>query len=308
MTCVNDLDTLASMNEHIPPDSRPGETPVATLTRVTRDGVAWWTDSALASAGVVVAFSERIGGVSSGPYASLNLASHVGDDPDHVDENRDRFVWALGLGCHRDRLVTAEQVHGTAIRRVRPPDAGRGAFADGRTPPIEATDALLTCDAEIPLLLMYADCVPVVLVAPGPCVAVAHAGWRGALAGIVGDSVRAIAAAARCRPSALRAYVGAHIGPCHYDVDEGIMSQFVNTFGTVARAESGGLDLGSVVAASLTTAGVDPCSIASLGLCTAETTDRFYSYRAQAGLTGRHGALAFVTSRASSSPLPRCSQ
>jgi copper oxidase (laccase) domain-containing protein len=72
------------------------------------------------------------------------------------------------------------------------------------------------------------------------------------------------------------------------------MSQFVNTFDTVARAESGGLDLGAAVTVSLRSAGVDPCNIAGLGVCTAETTDRFFSYRAEAGLTGRHGALACI--------------
>jgi hypothetical protein len=87
-----------------------------------------------------------------------------------------------------------------------------------------------------------------------------------------------------------------HIGPCHYQVSDEIMSHFVNGFGTVARAESGGLDLGFVVAASLESAGVDPCNIVRLGVCTAEMTDRFYSYRAEAGLTGRHGAFACILS------------
>ena len=161
------------------------------------------------------------------------------------------------------------------------------------------TDGLATCEPGIPLMLLFADCVPIVLVAPGPCVAVVHAGWRGALAGIAAAAVRELTDTAACAPSTLDAYVGAHIRPCHYEVDEGTLSHFVNHFGTFARAESGGLDLGFVVAASLQSAGVDPCRIASLGICTAETTDRFYSYRAEAGPTGRHGALAFVTPAAS---------
>jgi copper oxidase (laccase) domain-containing protein len=121
-----------------------------------------------------------------------------------------------------------------------------------------------------------------------------HAGWRGALVGIAGKAARELASEAECDTDLLRAYIGPHIGACHYEVGSEIMSQFVNVFGTFARADSGGLDLGSVVAVSLIDAGVDPCNIASLGECTAETTDRFYSYRAEAGLTGRHGALACV--------------
>jgi hypothetical protein len=159
-----------------------------------------------------------------------------------------------------------------------------------------ATDALVTSEKDLPLLLCFADCVPVIVTAPGPVVGVAHAGWRGALAGVPGATARAVADMAACSTSGLTAYIGPHVRACHYQVSSEIMSQFVNTFGTLARAESGGLDLGHVVASSLTHAGVDPCNIADLGTCTAETTDRFYSYRAEAGLTGRHGALVCIPS------------
>jgi YfiH family protein len=179
---------------------------------------------------------------------------------------------------------------------VNAPEAGSGAFAATGGPPLPRTDALLTCEPDTPLMLFFADCVPIVLVAPGPCVAVVHAGWRGALVGIAERSVLELARAASCYPSEIDAYVGPHIGPCHYEVDERLLSQFVNRYGTCARAESGGLDLGFVVAASLQTAGVDSRSIAGLGTCTAETNDRFYSYRAEAGRTGRHCALASVVS------------
>jgi copper oxidase (laccase) domain-containing protein len=89
-------------------------------------------------------------------------------------------------------------------------------------------------------------------------------------------------------------YIGAHICARHYTVDETLLSQFVNTFGTFARADSGGLDLDAVVSASLISAGVARCNIARLGTCTAEATDRFFSYRAEGGVTGRHAALACI--------------
>lgn len=265
------------------------------LTRVESDGVSFWTDERLrAHAGVIVAFSERQGGVSAAPYDSLNLAAHVGDDLRSVDENRRRFLVALGLAGAADRLVTAEQVHGSNVAVLQAQDAGRGGFAAGSRQAVPKTDALLTAAPALPLLLLFADCVPVVLVAPGPVIAVAHAGWRGALAGLPGTTAQALAARAGCPASSIRAYVGAHIRACHYDVDETLLSQFANVFGTVSRAESGGLDLGAVVTSSLTRSGVDPCSIAALGTCTAESTERFFSYRAEGGLTGRHGALACI--------------
>jgi len=264
------------------------------LVRQERGGVAVWTDPSLGSQGVLIAFSERSGGQSAPPYDSLNLGGHVGDDPDNVDANRLRLLAGLGLAECAARLVTAEQVHGNRVVTVGADDAGRGARAASGAPPIPAADALVTCTPDVPLMLLFADCVPVVLVAPGPCVAVAHAGWRGALAGIAGKTAASLAREAGCPTNRITAYVGAHIGACHYEISTEIMSQFVNAFGTVARAESGGLDLGLVVAMSLINAGVDPCSIASLGLCTAETTDRFFSYRAEAGQTGRHCALACI--------------
>lgn len=255
--------------------------------------IVFFTDEVLATAGVRLAFSTRSGGVSANPFSSLNLAAHVGDDPSVVDENRARFLHAVGLGDRRSRLVTAEQVHGQHVEIVTPDDAGRGAFAVAGRPPVAGTDALITRESGVPLMLFFADCVPVVLVAPG-AVALAHAGWRGALAALPGTTASRLAEFAGCKPSDIAAYVGAHIRACHYAVGAEIMSQFVNTFGPFARAQSGGLDLGAVVTASLIDAGVPECNIAGLGLCTAEATDRFFSYRAEAGSTGRHAALVCI--------------
>lgn len=268
------------------------------LTRVLQGGVAAWIDDELlARHGVLVAFSERSGGVSEGPYSSLNLAGHVGDDPAAVDHNRLAFLEALGIGAYGSALTMAEQVHGDKIARVQGDPVGSGARASGGKAPIGATDALVTATPDLPLALCFADCVPVILVAPGPAVAVVHAGWRGALSSLPGKSVEDVSSLAACAPSEVTAYIGPHIRACHYEVSDEVMSQFFNTFGTFARAVSGGLDLDAVVSASLERAGVAPCNIARLGTCTAETTDRFFSYRAEAGNTGRHAALACILSR-----------
>jgi len=272
--------------------------PQPVLERASAQGVAFWTDPELQrSAGVVIAFSERGGGASRHPFTGLNLAGHVGDEPDVVDANRELFLRAIGVERMLGSLTTADQVHGTNVTEVEDTLAGSGACVVGGRPPIADSDALATTLSGVGLLLFFADCVPIVLVAPGPAIAVVHAGWRGALGGIAGDAARRLAAIARCETRELSAYVGAHIGPCHYEVDEEIMSRFVGEFDTFARAESGGLDLGSVVSVSLTRSGVDSCRIAALGTCTAESTERFFSYRAEGGLTGRHGAFACILSR-----------
>lgn len=248
--------------------------------------------------GILVAFSERSGGRSAGPFASLNLASHVGDDPARVDDNRAIFMAALGIESLRCRLTVPEQVHGRVVREIAGAAAGMGAFArPGTPPPVPATDALLTVQPDTPLMLCYADCVPVVLVATGPVrgVAVVHAGWRGALCRLPEDAARRLALASGCEVSSLTAYIGPHIGACHYTVDATLLSQFVSSFGNIAAAQ-GRLDLGAVVSESLNGVGVPFSSQVRVRACTAERTDAFYSYRTET-LTGRHGALASVLGR-----------
>jgi polyphenol oxidase len=271
------------------------------LTRTTREGCTYWSDDALRSrARIVVAFSERTGGLSTTPFASLNLAAHVGDAPRNVDENRARFLSALGLSPLRESLVTAEQVHGTNVALVDHADAGRGAWADGGRPPVEAVDGLVTSEPNIPLMLLFADCVPVVLVAltsSTTAVSVIHAGWRGVRDRIATVGVRTVAQAAGCDPCSVLAYIGPHICGTDFEVGPDVQSQFDRRFATVSRAGSGAIDLGAAVSADLVEAGVPMGAQCSMDACTAEHTDRFYSYRAY-GLTGRHAALAAMVGHA----------
>jgi YfiH family protein len=246
--------------------------------------------------GIVVAFSERTGGLSTTPYASLNLAAHVGDRSAAVDENRARFMTALGVGELRERLVTAEQVHGAHVALVDETDIGRGAWASGGPGPVEQTDGLVTCSRDVPLMLFFADCVPIVLVAMAQntaAVGVVHAGWRGAHNRVAAAGVRAISQAAGCDPCNVLAYVGPHICASDYEVGPEVLSQFDERFATVSRAGSGALDLGAAVSASLLESGVSMSAQCSIDACTAEHKDQFYSHRAE-GVTGRHAAFAVM--------------
>jgi polyphenol oxidase len=266
------------------------------LELVESHGVRYWTDTALREAsGVTVGFTERTGGVSKSPYASLNLAAHVGDEPDDVDANRTRLMEAVGLSERRDRLTTAEQVHGGVVEVVGEESAGSGAYAVGDLVPLHATDALVTAVSGVPLMLCFADCVPIVAVVQRvPAVAVIHGGWRGVAAQIHVSAVERLCEIAGADASEVLVYIGPHIRACHYEVGPDVMSHFVNAFGTFARADSGFLDLEAVVIAGLESAGVDSCNIARVGMCTAEETGRFFSHRAEAGRTGRHAALACI--------------
>lgn len=263
------------------------------LARRTVGGIALHTDAVLAERhGIQVAFTERTGGVSLAPFASLDLAAHVGDDPVAVDENRRRALDALGLGALRHRLTCAEQVHGCATHEVGAGEAGAGAYAGSL--PVAGADALLTLLPDTPLLLCFADCVPVVLVATAPRrgVAVVHAGWRGTLARIPASAAAMLAERTGADPSSLLAYIGPHIcGRC-YQVGDELLWRFEEEFGTM-QAPRGRLDLGAVVSGCLLDCGIREEHLVAMPACTAEETKRFFSYRAE-GVTGRHGAIAAI--------------
>lgn len=267
------------------------------LERLALGDIAVLTDPALRERGITVAFTERTGGVSAVPYDSLNLAGHVGDDPAAVDTNRARLFDALGIPSLAARLVTAEQVHGEHIARVGEADTGSGALVSAGPalrPPVPATDALITSVPGVPLMLFFADCVPVVLVAEeSGSIAVVHAGWRGALAGLPGKTVRELVSGEGAKADRIAAYVGPCIGGCCYEVDETLLSRFVSEFGSISAVETR-LDLVAVVCEDLRRAGVSPDMLVRAGECTLDRVDRFFSYRAGA-TTGRHGALATIT-------------
>ena len=247
-----------------------------------RDGVRWL---AWAAGGVTAAFPAREGGVSAPPFDTLNLGLSVDDRPEAVLENRRRLCAALGLS--QERLVIPGQVHGTTIAWVGEAEAGRGAF-DSPTV-IKEHDGLLTRAAGLGLVISYADCVPVVIVADGeegPAFATVHAGWRGMIAGIAGKAAAELAGHGRL----VAAAVGPSIGPCCFTVDEELRRRFEARFPGTAGAAT--VDLWRSARMDLEAAGVPAAAISVASLCTASDA-RFFSHRRDAGATGRHLAVAW---------------
>lgn len=260
------------------------------LTRHSVGGVTLLGDLEVPH-GVTLAFTERTGGVSQGEYASLNLGSRCGDDPACVDENRRRVLCAMGAGELAGRTVCPRQVHGDRVVVVR---GGEGpALAAARQEAEAGADAVCCVAREVPVLLCFADCVPVVLVAPGGFV-VAHSGWRGTLARISAKAVGVLCEETGCKPGQVLAYVGPHIGGADYEVSEELLERFEGEFGPLARASERHLDLGACVRAALEDAGVPAGSVVEAGVSTASATDRFFSHRAEGGRTGRHAAVAVM--------------
>ena len=169
---------------------------------------------ALDDLGVDAVVTTRAGGVSEGPYATLNLGLHVGDDPERVVENRRRAAGTVGVGL--DDLVVCRQAHGREVALVGRADRGRGVRDEDDA--VSAADALLTRDAGVGLVVMVADCVPILLVDPRRrAVACVHAGWRGTVARVVEAALDALRAAGS-DAAHLVAALGPAIPPTRYQV------------------------------------------------------------------------------------------
>ena len=231
----------------------------------------------LALDGARVVFSTREGGVSEGPYESLNLGILTDDDPERVRENR--RLLAAGAGVGAERVAMGWQVHGTDLLDWDgPPDAP--AYADPGHD-LERVDGHLTRERELALLVLVADCLPVALSGDGQ-VAMLHCGWRGLAGGIVESAVERFE-----RPPL--AAVGPGIGPCCYEVGEEVLEAFAD----ITEAARGRmLDLRGVADARLRAAGVS--DVEHVDLCTSCRSDLFFSHRRDGGVTGRQGGLVWL--------------
>jgi YfiH family protein len=187
---------------------------------------------ALEASGADAAVTARGGGVSAGPYATLNLSMSVGDDPALVLENRRRLAAALGVGP--GEFVFARQVHGAAVRIVGEADRGSGAFAVADA--IEDTDALVTASPGVVLAILTADCVPIVLHDPvAGVLACVHAGWRGTVARVAAAAVAAMSSLGS-RPADLIAGLGPAVAPARYQVGADVHHAVTQAFGAAAAS------------------------------------------------------------------------
>lgn len=282
-----------------------------------------------ASSRLSFGFTERTGGVSSAPYASLNLGWAVGDDRACVIENRARVLEVFGAADLYARLIVPTMAHKTRSVVINSSDPK--ALADARASAQTEADILVCTAEDVPVLLCFADCVPIILISDKGF-ALVHSGWRGSLAGIAGKAVRELCACTSLGPQDITAYIGPHIGPDDYEVSEDLAKRFSERWGiqalrlpseasapsaTIAEPAapaittdfadtattmriSPKLDLGYVVEASLAESGIQPQQIAHWKESTASTLERFFSHRQATKhppyTTGRHGAFAMLCS------------
>lgn len=237
-------------------------------------------------------FTERTGGVSRPPFQSLNLGSHVGDDPVAVGENRRRALRALGADSFASRLLVPNQVHGDRFVTIR--SAAPAAIARARAEIAAGADGIVCTAPGIPVMLCYADCVPVILTC-GDAFAVVHSGWKGTIKRIAASAARSLAEETSAPVCEVSAYIGPHIRGSEYEVSAELMDRFAGEFAAVRPARDAGsrlLDLAACIREALADEGILDGNVADSGLSTMGNNDRFFSYRAERGRCGRHGAVA----------------
>jgi hypothetical protein len=248
-------------------------------------GLTYYEFESLPSKLVRHGIFTRHGGVSQPPFATLNLSSSVPDDPQAVAENRRRFYAAMETDPKS--AIRTIQVHGAKIAAVDHDDLSTVQ---------QGTDGLITDRPDLPLVMAFADCVPVMLFDPvRSVVGIAHAGWRGLQLGVCQAAIHRMVSIYGCKPTDIRAGIGPAIGVCCYEVGAKVVEAFQSAFGDnrgLFRENSRcsvHLDLTAASQVALVEAGVT--QIETAGLCTACHVDEFFSHRREAGRTGRFGAM-----------------
>lgn len=256
-----------------------------TMNVKTINDLVCYSFESFPEADVTQAIFARTGGVSPQPWASLNLSISTGDSLENTRANRRRAFEAMQLEF--ESMADVWQVHGTDTLRM---DAPRGERE------VVKADGLITDRVGVTLFQRFADCVPIFLYDPKRrALGMVHSGWRGTVQRAAASPVQAMAEAYGSKPGDLLAGIGPSIGPDHYEVGPEVVAAAQATFGKQAaelvHTHNGKthFDLWAANALALREAGVEQIEVAQV--CTACHTDHFFSHRAEAGKTGRFGAV-----------------
>jgi YfiH family protein len=230
---------------------------------------------------IIHTFTTRHGGVSKTPFESNNLAFHVGDDPKDVIINQELLAQKMGYDCAR--LVHMRQIHSDRVVIV---DAS---VHDFENPP--ECDALITDQPGIPLMVMTADCTPVLLFDPvRNVIAAAHAGRAGATKGIVPKTIEKMQQSFSCRIEDILVVLGPSIQSCCYEVGEKIAGELEESgfgYAVIKREGRFYLEVNAIIKKQLEELAIKKAQVEDLGICNACEHEAFFSYRADKQKTGR---------------------
>ncbi|MBS0620692.1 MAG: peptidoglycan editing factor PgeF [Verrucomicrobia bacterium] len=219
----------------------------------------------------------RHGGASHGPFHSLNVADHTGDNPEHVEENLSRVRSILNL----EKLVTSHQVHGAEIKKV-----------EDIPKKLPQCDGLMTNEPNLGLMVMHADCQAALFYDPiHQAFAAIHAGWRGNVQNIYQKTVEKMQRAFHSKPEDLLVGISPSLGPDHAEF-KNYAEELPEAFWPF-QTKPAHFDLWEIARSQLEESGILPHHIEIASICTFAAHDDYFSYRREQ-LTGRHGTVAFL--------------
>lgn len=242
----------------------------------------------------ISAFTTRMGGVSRGKYASMNMSFSNGDSSKSVRENYNILFSALGLDP--EKAVLSHQTHTNNIRVVKERDIGKGIVIHRD---YDNVDGLVTNLKGVALVTQFADCVPLLFYDPvQEVIATSHAGWRGTVQEIGKKTVEVMVGLYGCDTKNIRAAIGPSIGRCCYEVDDPVLNEFemftdIPSKKIFTKKENGKymLDLWTANRLILEGAGIKPKNICITDLCTCCNSQFFHSHRASGGSRGNLAAV-----------------
>ena len=240
-------------------------------------------------------FSTRLGGVSTGHCATMNISTTRGDDPLAIAENKRRIAAAIGVDV--DSMTFTHQTHTTNVRLVTKEDCGKGVY---RPKDYTDVDGLITNDPEVVLATFFADCVPLFFVDPvNKAIGLSHSGWKGTAGKMGLCTVQAMTREFGSRPEDIRAAIGPSICQDCYEVSEDVIEAFAKIYkqeimDRICYGKSSGkyqLDLWRANYEVFLEAGIRPEHIAVTDICTCCNPDRLFSHRASHGQRGNLAAF-----------------
>lgn len=265
---------------------------------INKQDLKIYLPSIFKDASLFAGFTTKYGGYSKGEFFSLNLALHVEDECKRVLDNREKLCHAFNLDF--EKLTTCQQVHGNKVALVTKDNMGRGNRDLVDT--IKDVDALITKEKDIPLMLFFADCTPIMLYdKKNNAIGLIHSGWKGTVVNIVKETISEMTKKFTTNPSDILACIGPSIGSCCYKIYGELLNKVKEKmlvdedYKAICRNEKEDfyLDLQKYNELNLIKAGVSPQNIEILKVCTSCNSD-FYSYRRDGGSCGRFSAFMVI--------------
>ena len=257
------------------------------FTRHKEGSIVYYSIDAFTKTKLVRAgMSTRLGGVSTGETATLNLGFNKKDTRENVIKNYDIICSALGIDYKK--LVLSNQVHENKVRIISSDDCGKGITKESD---IIGIDAFVCGEKNVPFVIFCADCVPVFFLDTKKGVAaLAHSGWRSTVKNISCEVIKTMEDSFGCKTSDIICAIGPSIGQCCFEVDNDVAQMFDSHF-SEKRAEKYNIDLWGVIFSQLSDAGISEHNITLANICTCCKGDEFFSNRAHKGKIGLMGAF-----------------